>query len=448
MDVASQAAYFYALTLPVLGAALLVSLVITWLMQKMVKDITLLRIAFGVIFFFCCLPLGSLSIAQHVRVLIGDLSIFSVMLLGSIAAFRLVQNEWRFHIINSWLAMAIVCLGVILYPSALGFTQFDLYGHGYYPIVLAPILLTLFGFSLWFEKYSASFALFGCAFCTWALDMMDSDNLWDYLLDPVLVIYCLGHLINTRCRYLRDGLPLLNKALETGLVIFAASFVAFAVFLASANPDSFRHEFTVEDGFIEWCTVLVLLWAMSICAWRVWTLRHARSPLFLGVTALLGLLCLFGAGEEISWGQRLLGLETPEYFSKRNAQGEIGFHNMVVEIDGEPVKINKLVFGTGLAIAMALYLFVVTPLYRTRPEVTRFLHKIAAPMPRNYQALGYLLVLATVELFVDSSKRGEMTEFAGAIIFALNIAFPYNRWIFSPSYPAARMPKNWLEDDK
>ena len=47
-------------------------------------------------------------------------------------------------------------------------------------------------------------------------------------------------------------------------------------------------------------------------------------------------------------------------------------------------------------------------------------------MPQNYQVVGYLAVVAAVELLIDHSKRGEMTEFAGAIMFALNVIYPDN----------------------
>tara|TARA_B110000914_G_scaffold176850_1_gene158299 strand:- start:98 stop:556 length:459 start_codon:yes stop_codon:yes gene_type:complete len=147
---------------------------------------------------------------------------------------------------------------------------------------------------------------------------------------------------------------------------------------------------------------------------------------------LLTLLCLFGAGEEISWGQRLFALETPDYLKGKNAQGELGIHNLVVEINGEKVKLNKLIFGTGLAFALLIYLFVATPFYRKNIRVRSFFNAIAAPMPRNYHIAGYLLIVATVELLIDSSKRGEMTEFAGSILFALNVIYPYNREIFDP----------------
>lgn len=42
----------------------------------------------------------------------------------------------------------------------------------------------------------------------------------------------------------------------------------------------------------------------------------------------LGLLFLFGAGEEISWGQRILGFQTPQPLSEVNKQEEFNLHNL------------------------------------------------------------------------------------------------------------------------
>lgn len=41
-----------------------------------------------------------------------------------------------------------------------------------------------------------------------------------------------------------------------------------------------------------------------------------------------GLVLLLVAGDEISWGQRIIGLETPESIAEINRQDEITFHNM------------------------------------------------------------------------------------------------------------------------
>jgi hypothetical protein len=100
-----------------------------------------------------------------------------------------------------------------------------------------------------------------------------------------------------------------------------------------------------------------------------------------------------------------------------------------------------VIFGTGLALAMLIYLFVMTPLYRQHRArngpFARLINRLAIPMPKNYQAIGYLIVVACVELLIDSSKRGEMTEFAGSIIFLLNVTFPDNQEIFDIDFEQA-----------
>ncbi len=423
---------FTTVALPLIGASLVTALAAGWFVRRVTQNQTVVRAALVIVFVACLVPFGDLSAAEYIRVLTGDLSPVSLVLFSMIAYARLVSAETEDSVIAPSLAAAIVVIALLLFPTAMGLTLFDMYEYGYYPIVLAPLGLALFAGCVWFGIHLPAI-LIAVAFTGFVLGVLESDNLWDYLIDPVITVYAIGHLVRNRGAGLSIKWPPSQEHVETNCAFLIASFLLFAVFLASNNPDSFRYEFTVEDGFIEWVTVVILLVAMVVCARRVYTLWGKRPPLFLGVTGLLAAFCLFGAGEEISWGQRILGLETPEYFMERNAQGEIGLHNLVVEINGEEVKLNKLIFGTGLAIAMLIYLFIATPLYRTKPLVTNFFHQIAAPMPRNYQVVGYLAIVATVELLVDSSKRGEMTEFAGATMFALNIIYPYNPHIFDPN---------------
>ena len=49
-----------------------------------------------------------------------------------------------------------------------------------------------------------------------------------------------------------------------------------------------------------------------------------KQLIYLGLAALF----FFGAGEEISWGQRILGFETPETLSQINRQEEFNLHNL------------------------------------------------------------------------------------------------------------------------
>ena len=58
-----------------------------------------------------------------------------------------------------------------------------------------------------------------------------------------------------------------------------------------------------------------------------------------------GLGAFFVAGEEISWGQRIFGLSTPELLRQHNTQGELTLHNLDAFID---------IFGYGHFIAARL----------------------------------------------------------------------------------------------
>ncbi len=100
-------------------------------------------------------------------------------------------------------------------------------------------------------------------------------------------------------------------------------------------------QYVQEDGIVEWLTVLGLLLGSFVCFIRFAKLLRKKSTWFLFVTFGLGLFLFFAAGEEISWGQRIFGISTPEYFKENNAQQETNLHNLVVG----GVKLNKLIFS-------------------------------------------------------------------------------------------------------
>jgi len=54
------------------------------------------------------------------------------------------------------------------------------------------------------------------------------------------------------------------------------------------------------------------------------TLRSKKNISYL----LLAILFFVGFGEELSWGQRIIGWETPQFLKKINRQGETTFHNI------------------------------------------------------------------------------------------------------------------------
>jgi hypothetical protein len=56
-----------------------------------------------------------------------------------------------------------------------------------------------------------------------------------------------------------------------------------------------------------------------------------KQLIYLG----LALLFFFGAGEEISWGQRIFGFKTPESLAQVNKQDELNLHNLAIMEDSK-----------------------------------------------------------------------------------------------------------------
>jgi hypothetical protein len=88
-----------------------------------------------------------------------------------------------------------------------------------------------------------------------------------------------------------------------------------------------------EDGLFEYLGALGLLVTALLFAVGYLRLRRSDPAGATGIwkrrsLILLCLVFLIGAGEEISWGQRILGISTPEGLAGVNAQRETNLHNL------------------------------------------------------------------------------------------------------------------------
>lgn len=86
-------------------------------------------------------------------------------------------------------ALLLVLLAAGFYPSALGAIHFDIYRFGFEPrlmlIVLAAVALLAWQWRQYFLLASIVTAVLAFRF-----RILESTNLWDYLFDPILVLYC------------------------------------------------------------------------------------------------------------------------------------------------------------------------------------------------------------------------------------------------------------------
>lgn len=383
-------------------------------------------------------PFGERSAAFYIRGAIGNLSIGSMAMM----AYWFLR-AWgppslaRFDRELVFMAVPLLVVAAVFYPMSLGFTVTDPYAHGYYPTVLSAFLLSIFCWAV-LSGWYLSAAVLASAFIAFAFGWLESDNFWDYLFDPLLVVVAIVCVVLRGREFAAaPWASLFPRRFTIASLVLVAVFLAFAVVLSRANPTAYIEDFSAEDHFIEWFTSLVLFGAFCVSVHRLVVARHLFSWRGKAVLAFVALLALFGAGEEISWGQRVFDIETPAALKARNAQEELNLHNLTFEFRGEVYKVNKVVFGRGLTLALLFYLLVMTPLHRRNPRVRSLIDSWAIPMPALHHVAAYIVVVLVVELLVETSRRGEMTEFGGAIVFMLNVVFPANRAIYR-SGPTSR----------
>lgn len=154
-----------------------------------------LAILMGAVFVLMLIPFGAMPIAAYVRGVTGDLSITTLVLLWC-ALLKpwcdcvTVEAKQRHEML-----ILIALSALALYPMALGAGAHDPYRLGYGDPLFVSALLLL-ALAAWFRKSSLIALCIAFATLAWAAGWYESNNLWDYLLDPFLSIYALAAITN------------------------------------------------------------------------------------------------------------------------------------------------------------------------------------------------------------------------------------------------------------
>lgn len=155
---------------------------------------THLAILMGAVFAVMLIPFGGMPFAAYVRGLTGDLSITTLVLLwcALLRPWCACVTFGAKHRIALSILIALAALA--LYPMALGAGAYDSYflGYGNLQFVVALLLLAL---AAWFRKFVLIAVCIALATLAWAVGWYESNNLWDYLLDPFVTIYALFSII-------------------------------------------------------------------------------------------------------------------------------------------------------------------------------------------------------------------------------------------------------------
>lgn len=142
---------------------------------------------------FVCLtliPFGPVSAAWYVRSFIGDLSISSVIVLLLTLIDRVFGLTWVERRAVDSFCLGFLPVAVVFYPLALGFGRYDPYALGFGSLYLLGFifLITLLA---WAKDRSLTAVVLSLAVFGYAAGWYESNNLWDYLIDPLLATYAL-----------------------------------------------------------------------------------------------------------------------------------------------------------------------------------------------------------------------------------------------------------------
>lgn len=121
-------------------------------------------------------------------------------------------------------------------------------------------------------------------------------------------------------------------------LVTLAVFVVIIFFFPQLVPEWIES----ENGLVELGTPILLLPAI-VAGFMVSASKKLRpEPWLRSWLLLVSLACVYMAGEEISWGQHLLGWETPEALQTLNDQQETNIHNISSWFDQKPRLVLEL----------------------------------------------------------------------------------------------------------
>src|SRR5215210_1920225 len=131
--------------------------------------------------------------------------------------------------------------------------------------------------------------------------------------------------------------------------------VLLGMYAALLLPDDVISWLLKDERPLEGVGAIGLLLA-SIFSFLLWRRERRMGGPRWRTLSYLGLAILFfvAFGEEISWGQRIFGIETPESLEGLNDQGETNLHNLSTSKANALFQLFWLVMGVLIPIA-ALY---------------------------------------------------------------------------------------------
>ena len=147
------------------------------------------------------IPIHDLVLIAYVRAGLGNLSITSIVMLCLMIATAYSGNHYLSADTKRSLYRCIMIAALVVYPTGLGLSLLDGYALGYGNPVMLLLLAGCVAFLIWRGTlFIPAVILLGIA--AYLAGMMESDNLWDYLLDPWITLIAIIFVISDQTKRL------------------------------------------------------------------------------------------------------------------------------------------------------------------------------------------------------------------------------------------------------
>jgi hypothetical protein len=197
--------------------------------------------------------------------------------------------------------------------------------------------------------------------------------------------------------------------------------MAWAIIWSGDTPSLWR--LLGEDGIVEWMQFLCFTVIAGLLGFAFVERLKRGGASWLELLALGGLsaLCALAALEEISWFQRILKVQSPEFFLQNNRQAETNLHNLAVG-SGSLHKnvLLKVIFIAGITHNLILPLVA-----RSKPAVQRWVESIGLYLPPLSASIVYLVLVALSHLLIEHPRKGELGETFGAVHYLATVFGAY-----------------------
>ena len=134
------------------------------------------------------IPFSGLPIVYYLRGATGDLSVITVILLSGV----ITGKFYKFEILNKnsadYFYITVFVIGSIFYITSLGYGQFDPYGLAFESLLIPFGLLACAVLLIWKKQYGLALLLI-VPVIAYESGLLESNNIWDYVLDPFLWVY-------------------------------------------------------------------------------------------------------------------------------------------------------------------------------------------------------------------------------------------------------------------